>query len=63
MDENPFRMGIDIQRKRATAQVTDKTNKEQTNQESCSLIECVSAAGEYINLTIIWKAKNGHRCE
>lgn len=62
MDEKPFRMGIGIRRKRATAYGSDKSNKEQTNRESCSLVECVSAAGNYINPTIIWRAKNAHRC-
>lgn len=63
MDEKPFRMGIGIKRKRMTAvHGSDKTYKEQTNRESCSLVECASAAGDYINPTIIWRAKSAHRC-
>lgn len=62
MDEKPFRLGIGQRRKRAVAvEGSDRTFKEQTNRESCTLIEAISAAGEYTNPTIIWKAKKAHR--
>lgn len=55
-------MGISSRKKRGCAPKTsDKTYKENTNRESCSLLESASAAGDYTNPTILWKAKE-HRC-
>lgn len=54
----PFRLGIGQRRKRAVAvEGSDRAFKEQTNRESCTLIETISAAGNYTNPTIIWKVK------
>lgn len=54
MDEKGFRMGIGQRQKRIVAKnASDKTSKEETNRESCTLIEAVNAAGQYITPTII----------
>jgi hypothetical protein len=43
------------------ARIPPIKHKEQIIRESCSLVECTNAAGDFLTATIIWKAKSGHR--
>lgn len=63
MDEKRFRLGIGKRRKRIIPRwCLEKTFKEQTNRESCTVIDTGSAIGRFLTPIIIWKSKAGHLC-
>ena len=57
-------MGIGAKKKRIVSKATrEPTYKEQTNRESCTVLETCSASGVFLLPAIIWKSTAGHLCE